>query len=158
MTIRGLIPLVLVGLLVAGCQGTGTKQTVGGVTGAALGGLLGAQFGSGTGQLAATAAGAVIGGLLGSEVGKSLDRADRLYAQQAAERVRSAPLNDPIIWRNPESGNSGSFTAVRDGYTAGGEYCRRFVSETVVGGRRTVGEPVTMCRQPDGSWVERASL
>ena len=67
------------------CADAGPKQTAGTLLGAALGGLAGSQIGKGSGKSAAVGAGVLLGGLLGSEAGKSLDKADRLYAQQTAK-------------------------------------------------------------------------
>jgi surface antigen len=145
---------VLAGLVAtAGCaeQGYGAKQGVGTLGGAALGGLLGAQFGSGTGKLATTAVGVLIGALAGSEVGKSLDRADRGYADQAVSRAHAAPLGETITWNNPQNGNRGTVTPVRDGTSTAGSYCREFQQSVTVGGKTQQGYG-TACRQPDGSW------
>ena len=152
---KGLIAAILSAGLLAGCAGGygdyGTKQTVGGLGGAALGGLLGSQFGSGTGQLAATAAGVVLGGLVGSEIGRSLDDVDRLRAQEAQVQATAAPIGNTIVWSNPDSGNSGTITPVRDGTASTGEYCREFQQTVTIGGRtqQTFG---TACRQSDGTW------
>ena len=137
----------------AGCaeQGYGTKQTVGGLGGAALGGLLGSQFGSGTGKVAATAVGVFIGALAGSEIGRSLDRADRIYADKAVSRAHTAPIGETITWNNPKSGNRGTVTPVRDGTSASGQYCREFQQSITVGGKRQQGYGIA-CRQPDGAW------
>jgi surface antigen len=137
----------------AGCadQGYGPKQSLGTLGGAALGGLLGAQFGSGTGQIAATAAGVLIGALTGSEVGLSLDRADRAYANQAIYRAQAGPMGETIFWQNPASGNRGAVTPVRDGTSARGDYCREFQQSITVGGQTRQGYGIA-CRQPDGSW------
>lgn len=132
-------------------QGYGTKQTVGALGGAAAGGLLGSQIGSGTGQLAATAIGVLAGGLIGSEIGKSLDSADRLEQQQAAQRAQTAPVGQTITWNNSQSGNYGSVTPVRDGTGANGQYCREFQQSVTVDGRTEQATGVA-CRQPDGSW------
>lgn len=146
-----LIPALLIILLLPACQGSGTKQTVGTVGGAALGGLLGSQFGGGTGNLVATGLGVFLGGLVGSEIGKSLDRADAQYAASAQQQAFAAPVGDTISWRNPESGNAGTYTTLRDGYSNAGSYCREFQQSIVVGGRteRATGRA---CQQPDGSW------
>jgi hypothetical protein len=79
-------------MLLAGCgeggYGYGPKQTGGAALGAVGGGLLGAYLGeekSSTTRAAATALGAVGGLLAGGGVGGSLDRADRLWAQQQAQ-------------------------------------------------------------------------
>ena len=45
-----------------------------------------------------TAAGVFLGGLLGNQVGKSLDRADKLEAQQAMGRAQAAPIGETIAW------------------------------------------------------------
>ncbi|UEM23883.1 glycine zipper 2TM domain-containing protein [Skermanella mucosa] len=140
-------------LATAGCaDGIGTKQGVGTLGGAAAGGLAGSQFGKGKGQLAMTAGGVLLGALLGGEVGKSLDRADQAYATQAANRAYDAPVGETIRWENPESGNYGTVTPIRDGRnTQTGQYCREFTQTIYVGGR---AEQATgrACQQQDGTW------
>ncbi|SMF60792.1 Surface antigen [Tistlia consotensis] len=142
-------------LAVAGCSqdgsGYGTKQTIGGLGGAALGGLLGSQFGGGTANLAFTALGAVAGGLVGSEVGKGLDKADKLEAQQAQAQARTAPINQTITWSNPDTGHSGSYTPVREGYRQDGAYCREFQETVTINNQQQKAYGVA-CQQPDGTW------
>ena len=145
---------VIAGLATAtGCaeQGYGPKQGVGTLGGAALGGLLGSQFGSGQGKLVTTAIGVLIGALAGSEVGKSLDRADRVYADKAVSRAHAAPIGETITWNNPKSGNHGAITPVRDGTSHEGRYCREFQQSITVGGKTQQGYGIA-CRQPDGAW------
>ncbi len=129
----------------------GTKETVGTGVGALAGGLAGSQIGKGSGQLWATGAGVLLGGLLGNSIGASLDKADRAYAAQAQNSAYNAPIGQTITWNNPQSGNSGTYTPVRDGRSSSGAYCREYQTTVVVGGRseRAYG---TACRQPDGSW------
>ena len=149
------IRLAVVGGLLAGAgcaeQGYGPKQSVGTLGGAALGGLLGAQFGSGTGKLATTAVGVLIGALAGSEIGRSLDRADQAYANRAVTQAHNAPLGETITWNNPKSGNQGAVTPVRDGTSASGQYCREFQQSVTVAGKTQQGYGIA-CRQPDGTW------
>ena len=133
------------------CEGMGQRETVGGLTGAALGGLLGAQFGSGSGQLVATGAGVLVGGLIGSEIGRSMDDVDRMRANEAVVRAQSAPIGENIRWNNPDSGNYGTITPTRDGTSGSGQYCREFQQTITVGGQ-TEQAYGTACRQPDGSW------
>lgn len=154
MKFRNIIAAGAIALTTAGCLGStgiGTKQAVGGLGGAALGGFLGSQFGSGTGQLAFTAAGAVLGGLAGSEIGRSLDDNDRREAARANQLAQGAPIGETIAWNNPNSGNYGSVTPTRDGVSSSGSYCREFQQSVTVGGRTEAGYG-TACRQPDGSW------
>ncbi|PIW26868.1 MAG: hypothetical protein COW30_12880 [Rhodospirillales bacterium CG15_BIG_FIL_POST_REV_8_21_14_020_66_15] len=149
--IGGLALSVAVGL--GGCEGSqyGQKQTVGGLTGAALGGLLGAQFGSGTGKLATTAVGVLLGGLAGSEVGRTMDTVDRMKADEAARRARTAPLGETVTWNNPDSGNRGTYTPLRDGTSSQGRYCREFQQTITIGGKTEQGIGIA-CREPDGTW------
>ena len=129
----------------------GPKQTVGGLTGAALGGLLGAQFGGGSGKLATTAAGVLLGGLMGSEIGRSMDDVDRMKANQAITHAQSAPLGETITWNNPNNDHSGTITPTRDGYSNTGNYCREFNQTVTIGGKTQDAYGVA-CRQPDGTW------
>ena len=142
------ITMLVSALALSGCaENAGQKETGGALLGAALGGLLGSQFGSGGGRLAATA----FGTLAGAAVGSSIDEVDRMKMRQAERVAYTAPLNETIVWNNPDSGNHGSFTPVRDGRTDGGAYCREFQSEIIVGGKKEEGFG-TACRQPDGTW------
>lgn len=132
-------------------DGAGNKQLIGTGGGAILGGLAGSTIGKGSGQLWATGAGVLLGGLLGSEIGSSLDRADQAYAQQANQRAYTAPVGETIRWNNPDSGNYGTITPVRDGRTSSGGYCREYQQTIYVGGKQQSGYG-TACQQPDGSW------
>ncbi len=147
------IMLVATIVIMSGCATNqyGQKQTVGGLAGAALGGLLGAQFGGGKGQLASTAVGVLLGGLMGSEVGRSMDDTDRMRADQANIHARTAPLGQVINWNNPQNNNYGSITPVRDGYSDSGNYCREFHQNISVGGKKQDAYGVA-CRQADGTW------
>lgn len=136
------------------CEGSnyGQKQTGGAVLGGVVGGLLGSQVGGGTGQLAATAVGTVAGLFLGSEIGKSLDRADRLYAERTANvALESNPIGRTSSWSNPDSGHSGTVTPTRTVYTESGEPCRDYQTTVTIGGR-TETATGRACRQPDGTW------
>lgn len=152
MKVKALLVAVAVTLLAAACEnGPGMKQTIGGLGGAAGGGLLGAQFGSGSGKLAATAAGVLIGGLIGSEIGRSMDEVDRMRANDAVQQAKTAPIGETIRWNNPDSGNYGTVTPIRDGTSASGQYCREFQQTIVVGGQVQDGTGIA-CQQPDGTW------
>jgi surface antigen len=153
MKTRTVAAVALIAILAGACSNSpyGQKQTVGTLGGAALGGLLGAQFGDGTGQLVATGAGVLIGGLIGSEIGRTMDEQDRMQANQAVTEAHQAPLGETIVWNNPDSGNSGTVTPVRDGSTSSGLYCREFQQTVTVSGRTETAYG-TACRQPDGTW------
>jgi surface antigen len=155
MTFRKIVlsAAVMAGIALSGCAGydAGTKQTVGTGAGALIGGLLGSQVGGGKGQLWATGAGVLLGALAGSEIGKSLDKADIAYMNQAQSRAYTAPLGESISWNNPESGNRGTYTPVRDGQTRTGAYCRQYQQTIYVGGQQETATG-TACKNPDGTW------
>ncbi|HRK97340.1 MAG TPA: RT0821/Lpp0805 family surface protein [Alphaproteobacteria bacterium] len=153
MKMKFLALLVLVSLSMTACmENTGNKQMVGSATGAVLGGVAGAQFGKGTGQLVGVGVGALLGTLIGSELGKSLDQADRMYANQAQSKAYSAPLNETISWNNPDSGHSGTITPVKEGYSnTSGSLCREYSQTIYVDGRQQTGYG-RACQNPDGSW------
>ena len=140
-------------LVLAACQTTGgQKQSGGTLLGAGLGALAGSQIGSGRGQLAAVAIGALGGAFLGNSVGQSLDRADQLHANRATRAARTAPIGQPIEWRNPDTGHHGRVTPIREGNNRRtGAYCREYQQTVTVGGRSRDAYG-TACRQRDGSW------
>jgi len=150
-----ILSFVLVGSLAlgacAGMQNSGTKEKVGTVAGAIGGGLLGSQVGGGRGQMVATGIGTLLGAWIGNEVGTSLDKADYAYAQRAEQQAYAAPIGRQISWNNPESGNYGTVTPIRDGSTASGDYCREYEQTIYVDGRSETGVGVA-CKRGDGKW------
>ncbi|MBX7199980.1 MAG: glycine zipper 2TM domain-containing protein [Rhodospirillaceae bacterium] len=144
--------LVTSTLALSGCTSdAGPNQTGGALLGAGLGAQVGAQLGHGDGRAAATAIGALAGAAVGSNIGKRLDDVDRMRMREAEQRAYNAPLNEPIIWNNPNTGHSGTVTPTREGRRPNGEYCREFQSNITVGGQSEKGYG-TACRQADGSW------
>lgn len=144
--------VALMGLSLVACESMGgQKQTGGTLLGGIGGAVAGAQFGSGSGRLAATAVGTLLGALVGSEVGKSLDKADMEYANRANQQAQAAPIGQNIQWNNPQTGNYGTITPVRDGTAANGAYCREFQQTVTIGGKAESAYG-TACRQPDGTW------
>ena len=142
-------------LLLAGCADmqNNPKQTLGTIGGAGIGALIGSQFGGGKGQLAMVAIGALGGAWAGSEIGKSLDKADKLYEERNTQNsLEFSNLSQTSTWRNPDSGNSGTFTPTRTYQTAAGVYCRDYETTIYVDGsdETAVGRA---CRQPDGAWT-----
>ncbi len=148
-----LIPVVFAFSLAACADSQyGQKQTGGAVLGGVAGGLLGSRVGGGSGKLAATAVGTVLGLFLGSEVGKSLDKADKAYAANTYHRaLETQPVGTSSVWKNPDSGHTGTVTPTRTYQASSGEYCREYQQTITVGGR-TENAFGQACRQPDGSW------
>lgn len=155
-TVTKVIALLVVSTFVlGGCAQTGQtvrnnpKATLGGMLGAAGGGLIAAAAGGGA---AGIIGGVLIGGLVGGAIGNSLDQKDKEMARQAANRAfEHGRSGERSVWRNPDSGNSGSITPTRTYQAAGGGYCREYQQDITIGGERQKSYG-TACRQPDGSW------
>jgi surface antigen len=138
-------------LVVAGCEQGRQKETAGTVLGGIGGAILGAQVGGGSGRLIATAVGTLAGAFIGNQIGASLDKADQAAMVQAEQRAQTAPIGQTVTWNNPDSGNHGTVTPVRDGTASNGQYCREYQQTVVVDGKEQKAYG-TACRQPDGSW------
>ncbi len=150
---KAIAPLAAAALILAACTNdAGQKETVGTVIGGVAGAVLGSQVGSGSGQLIATAVGTLAGAFIGNEIGRSLDRADQQAMVKAEQQAHTAPIGEKIVWNNPDTGNSGSVTPIRDGRNAQtNAYCREYQTTVVIDGREQSAFG-TACQQPDGSW------
>jgi len=124
------------------------RELLGGLVGAAGGGLAGAQIGKGSGQLAAVAAGTVIGYLLGSNIGRSIDQTDAACVERALEHAEDG---QDIVWDNPDRHARYEVTPTKTYQRGDGRYCREYTSSAIVNGREQTVYG-TACRQPDGSW------
>jgi surface antigen len=139
---------VLIVALTGCATGDSTKTAIGGVGGAAFGGLIAAAAGAGG---AGIAAGVIGGALLGGLIGNMLDERDKkMAAASAHQALETAPSGKPVAWNNPDSGHSGTVTPVRT-YQSGGTYCREYQQTVTIGGKQEQSYG-TACRQPDGSW------
>jgi surface antigen len=128
------------------------KQTMGTILGAGTGALIGSQIGSGRGQMVGIAVGTLAGAMLGSEIGKSLDNADKAMSQRTAQAsLETNRTGQTSSWRNPDSGNSGTYTPTSTYRSTSGQDCREFEQTITVEGRteRAMGRA---CRQPNGTW------
>ncbi len=134
-------------------QNIGTKEAIGTLGGAALGGLAGASIGGhGDGRGVGIVLGTLVGGVIGNQIGSGLDKTDRLTAernaQHALETSRSGVRSS---WSNPDNGNSG-YVIPKPAYQAGnGNTCREYQQTITVAGRSQQAYG-TACRQPDGTW------
>lgn len=150
-----ILPAVLMASLTLGaCQGmqnAATKENIGTAAGAIGGGVLGSQVGGGSGRLIATGVGTLLGAWVGNSIGSSLDKADYAYAKSAEQRAYSAPIGQTVSWNNPQSGNYGTVTPIRDGSTPTGEYCREYEQTIYVDGRAETGVGVA-CKRSNGTW------
>jgi surface antigen len=125
------------------------KAVLGSLGGAAAGAGIAAIAGGSTGWIVAAG---LAGGLLGGAIGHRLDNKDKeMAAQAAANAFESNRTGQPAAWKNPDSGNSGSITPTKTYQSAGGQYCREYRQDVVIGGEKQQAYG-TACRQPDGSW------
>lgn len=144
--------VLLVPLSLVACGPDGpTKQDTGLVVGGVAGGLLGNTVGRGSGKVVATVAGAFIGGVVGSEIGRSMDKQDKILAQQAElaalERGRSGERTQ---WKNPDNGRYGEVVPLAP-YKRGPQDCRDYTHTIYIDGRPQAMRG-TACRNPDGTW------
>jgi hypothetical protein len=72
----------------------------------------------------------------------------RVY-EDAQIKAATAPVGETIHWADGSA--TGTTTAVREGTSTSGRYCREFQQTVTIGGR-TEDAYGTACRQPDGSW------
>ena len=149
---KSVLALLAGSLLLTACEQTsnwGGGETVGTLGGAAAGGLIGNAIGHGS--AGGTLLGVLLGGFAGNVMGGAIDDADKRRAASAEQRAYTAPIGQQITWNNPQNGNSGTITPVRDGYASNGAYCREFQESVMIGGeqKQAYGKA---CQQPDGSW------
>jgi surface antigen len=149
----GLALCLVAALSLSACETwEASKRDIGGALGAITGGVLASNIGSGKGQLAAVGVGTLVGALIGSSIGQSLDQADMVYADRANQQAHTAPVGQTISWSNPQTGNSGSITPLRDGYDRNsGSFCREYEQVIFVDGQQATGTGIA-CKQPDGRW------
>ena len=152
-TAKRMRKLIIVGVSVlalslSACAGR-EKTTIGAAAGAAGGGLLAAALGGGATGIAA---GVLLGGLAGGAAGNLLDNADREAAYRAQQNaLETQRSGQATTWRNPDSGNSGTFTPQAAFQDSSGQYCREFQQTITVDGKTQTAYGLA-CRQPDGTW------
>lgn len=135
-------------LMLAGCAGEGpNKADTGLAVGALAGGIIGNQVGRGSGKVLATVAGAVVGGIVGSEIGRSMDKQDKILAQQAElQALERGQTGASVPWRNPDNGRYGEVVPSKP-YRRGADDCRDYTHTIYIDGRpQTVRG--TACRNP----------
>jgi len=146
MSRKYLIAVSLAALLV-GCESNPSKEDIGMVSGALVGGILGHQVGRGSGRTLATIGGAALGGFAGSRIGRSMDREDQ---RKSAQTLETSPDQRASSWRNPNTGRSYSVTPKRT-YEGPDGPCRDFETTTDIDDRKETVSG-TACRQADGIW------
>lgn len=126
--------LLAVACITAGCAGSGTV----------------------TGPLAATRPLPAAAGPPDLGIARLADASDRMAAQQARDdALNHRRPGEQGLWRNRETGNAGTFTAVEMTDDAQGRPCRRLEHVFEVEGAIEQADAVA-CRQADGIWIALA--
>jgi len=149
MTISRMLWILVAVVAVASCQSDPRRTKVGEV---AVAGLLEAHIGGDKGQLAPTAPGTLLSPYSGTDAGKSLNRADRSYAENTArESLTASPDGQTSRWSNPDNTHAGTFTPINAYRSADDLHCRDYMQSVTIGGQ-TQQDDGTACRADDGSW------
>jgi surface antigen len=149
MTLARMFCAAAVAVTVIGCQGDPRHTEVSDVV---VAGLLESHIGGDHGQAVPTAGGTLLGPYSGSAVGRSLDRADRRHAEEAAlSSLEGASDGQTSRWSNPTTGNAGSFTPVNVYRSADNLRCRDY-QQTVTAGAQTQSTTGTACQVASGAW------
>lgn len=128
-------------------------EQIGTVVGAIGGAILGSRVGRGNVRTLSAIAGGIAGAWAGGRLGRMLDERDRTMQDTAAAEAMNAPVGKPVAWSNPESGNAGSVTTLKETTRpADGATCRSFEQSVTTKDGRVATERGTACRNADGSW------
>lgn len=158
MALRKITRLVAVGMVVVTLSSCATMtSTVEDNPKAVLGSLIGGAAGVGIAAAAGGGAGAMLGAglggmLIGGLIGNRLDARDKRMASEAAQKAfENNRSGQTSVWKNPDTGNSGTITPTRTTQLANGQYCREYKQTITVGGQQENAYG-TACRQADGTW------
>jgi surface antigen len=123
------------------------RTLLGAAVGGAAGGLIASEVAHGDRRPVAIAGGALLGILIGGSSGNAMDQLDERCVGQVLEHAGS---DQPVAWRNPDSGAAVRVTPLRT-WEEDGRYCREYTTTVRIDGRPQQAWG-TACRQPDGSW------
>ena len=145
LTTIGCVSIMMLSL--GGCAGM-SNQDVGVLTGGAIGGAVGSLFGGGSGKILAAVGGTVLGAYIGGRIGHTMDKVDKMKAQQALNKNRN---NVASTWKNPNTGNQYTVTPTKTYYVANDQPCRDYTTTAIIGGKKETiyGKA---CRMADGTW------
>lgn len=147
-----LVCLVATVPVIVGCEtveektGIGKGAQIGGVSGAAAGGLIAGLAGASPAWIAASV---ILGALAGGLIGNELDKKDKeKYAASGYDAISTQGKGSETSWTNPETGNSGT-TKIDDVWTrADGTTCKRFTQTITAKGKTNTTSGVA-CKQGD---------
>ena len=97
-------------------------------------------------------AGTLLGAFADKTISQSLDQEDMSYHQQTVVQTETGPLNQTLIWKNPDSGHSGSVTAIREiPQDSNGDLCREYKQTINTDGKSETAVGIA-CQHKDGTW------
>lgn len=132
------ISLILLPLLLAGCQTTG------------FGGSVSPKAGPLPGTTSPNP-GITGGGLIGGKLGAALDRGDRTAGFEAEYKaLEYSSGGELVIWAG-KTGVSGGKVVAAQPYRVGSQDCRQYSHELTLSGAVTSARG-TACRNGDGTW------
>lgn len=124
--------------------------------GAVIGGGVGGAVAAGTSKTQSTSdilKGVLFGAAAGGAIGKMLDKKDCDAARIAMQQMAAAKVGVPVAWRNPETGNGGTFVAKGPPMpTASGQVCRPYRQTLVLRDGTSKEQEGTTCRDANGDW------
>ncbi len=140
--------------MLVGCEsieretGIGKGAQIGGVSGAAAGGLIAGLAGASPAWIAASV---ILGALAGGLIGNQLDKRDKeRYAASGYDAISTQGKGGQTSWTNPETGNSGTTTINDTWVKADGTPCKRFTQTITAKGKTSTTSGVA-CKEGD-SW------
>jgi surface antigen len=137
------LSLVITSSLLMACNPT--KENIGQVGGAVVGGVVASQVSGGNTLL--TIGGALGGAWLGSYLGKQMDDEDR---RKTSNTLETAKTNQPVSWKNPDNGNQYTVMPTKT-YQENNQPCRDFTTTAVIDGKKETVKGKA-CRQANGTW------
>lgn len=158
-TMAGALALLLTASWLTGCDsieketGLSKDTQIGGVSGAAVGGVIAGLAGASPAWIAGSI---ILGGITGGVIGNYLGKEDaEKHAKTNLEALDNLSAGKTASWKDSGSGNYGSTTVNSVTNNADGSTCKTF-TETIHAGGKTTTEHGKACKAPGGSWnVER---
>jgi surface antigen len=74
-----------------------------------------------------------------------------LIENSTQDSLENAKTNQATVWKNPDTGSTGTITPIETYQNADGQYCREYQKTVTIGGEEQQAYG-TACRMPDGTW------
>lgn len=159
-TIAATMALVLATAWLPGCDsieketGLSKDTQIGGVSGAAVGGVIAGLAGASPAWIAGSI---ILGGITGGVIGNYLGKEDaEKHAKTNLEALDKLGPGKSAGWKDDKTGNYGSTTVNSETKNGDGSVCKTF-TETIHADGKTTTQSGKACKAPGGTWnVERS--